>query len=128
MVTLDDVAAMALALPGATEREGDGPRTWIVGDRMFAWERQFSKADIKRYGTEEPPAGTIVAVRVMSLDEKDAVLSLDRPGFFTIPHFDGYPAVLIQLDEVDADAMREAIEAAWQARTTTANGRPRRRG
>ena len=108
MVTLDDVAAFALALPDVTESERRGTRTWSTGEKVFAWERQFSKADIKRYGAEDPPAGPILAVRVMNLDEKDAVLSLDRPGFFTIPHFDGYPAVLIQLDAVEPEAVREA--------------------
>lgn len=116
MVTLDDVAAIALGLPEVTERDRGGLRTWWVGDNVFAWERTFSKADIKRYGAEAPPAGPIVAVRVMSLDEKDAVLSLDRPGFFTIPHFDGYPAVLIQLDAVEPEAMRAAIVDGWRAR------------
>jgi hypothetical protein len=109
MVTLDDVAAIALALPDVTETDRRGTRTWSVGDKVFAWERQFSKADIKRYGAEVPPTGPIVAVRVMTLDEKDSVLALDRPGFFTIPHFDGYPAVLIQLDEVQPEAVRAAV-------------------
>jgi hypothetical protein len=115
MPTLDDVAAIACALPDVTEAERGDRRTWFVGGKAFAWERPFSKADIRRYRGDAPPDGPIIAVRVIDLDEKDAVLAVDRPGFFTIPHFDGYAAVLIQLDVVDAVALREAILAGWRA-------------
>lgn len=115
-ITLDEVALAALALPDVIETDDGGKRLWSVRGKVFVWERSFSKADIRRFGAEVPPAGVIVAARVASLDEKDAVLSLDRPGFFTIPHFANYPAVLVQLEAVDAQAMREAIGAAWQSR------------
>ena len=49
------------------------------------------------------------------LAEKEAVLAAGGPAFFTIPHFDGYAAVLIQLDEVDETALREALVDAWLA-------------
>ena len=75
MVTIDDVAAMALALPDTSEGERRGTRTWSVGGKVFAWERPFSKADIKRFGDEEPPAGPIVAVRVEDLHVKELVLA-----------------------------------------------------
>jgi hypothetical protein len=115
MPTLDDVAAIAGALPDVTEAERGDRRTWFVRGKPFAWERPFSKADIRRYGDDPPPDGPILAVRVIDRDEKDAVLAVDRPGLFTIPHFDGYAAVLIQLDVVDGLALRDAISAAWRA-------------
>jgi hypothetical protein len=115
MVGLDEVAAMALALPEVTEGERHGHRTWNVAGKTFAWERTFSKADIKRYGAETPPAGPILAVRVADLADKEAVLAANGPAIFTIPHFDGYAAVLIQLDEVDETALREALVDAWLA-------------
>lgn len=115
MVSLDDVARIALALPGVTEGESRGGRTWSVAGKTFAWERRFSKADIRRFGDTEPPDGPILAVRVDDLGEKEAVLSAGNKGFFTIPHFDGYPAVLIQLKAVNTRPLREVIIDGWLA-------------
>jgi hypothetical protein len=115
MVSLDDVAAMACAMPGVAEGERHGNRTWSVGGKAFMWERPFSKADIKRFGDEEPPAGTIVAIRVEDLVEKEAVLGAGTKGIFTIPHFNGYPAVLVQLKTVTKRALREAVVDGWLA-------------
>ena len=115
MATFDQVASIAMALPEVTEADRGGTRTWFVDGKAFAWERPFRKADLTRFGDEEPPAGPILAVRAASLDEKDAVLSLDRPGFFTIRHFDGYAGVLIQLDAVATPDLRGALRDAWLA-------------
>jgi hypothetical protein len=115
MASFDDVAALALALPEATEDERHGRRAWSVAGQGFAWERQFSKADVRRYGAETPPGGPILAVRVEDLGEKEAVLGARHPGFFTIPHFDGYAAVLIELDKVSGPALRDALTDGWLA-------------
>ena len=115
MATLDDVARMAAELPGATEGERHGNRTWFVGRKAFAWDRPFSKADIRRFGDQAPPDGPILAVRVEDLGEKEAVLAVNPGAFFTIPHFDGYAAVLIQLPNVSDRALRDAITDGWLA-------------
>jgi hypothetical protein len=115
MASVDDAAEMALKLPDVTEGERHGHRTWSVAGKGFAWERPFSKADIRRFGDAIPPAGPILAVSVADLGEKEAVLAERHKGFFTIPHFDGYPAVLIQLDAVGKRVLREAITDAWLA-------------
>jgi hypothetical protein len=115
--TLDDVARVCAALPDVTEGEGrGGTRTWTVaGGKTFAWERPFSKADLRRYGDEVPPEGPILAVRVDDLGEKEAVLEEHQDTFFTIPHFEGYAAVLVRLREVaDAD-LHEALVDGWLA-------------
>jgi hypothetical protein len=115
MVSLDDVAAMALALPDVIEAERHGRRAWNVAGKVFAWERAFSKADIKRFGAAPVPEGPIVALRVADLAEKEAVLAEQPKGFFTIPHFDGYAAVLVQLRVATKKAVREAILDGWLA-------------
>jgi hypothetical protein len=115
MVGLDEVARMAMELPEVTEGERHGHRTWFVAGKGFAWERRFSKADIKRFGDTSPPEGPILAVRVEDLGEKEAVLASQPKGFFTIPHFDGFPAVLIQLKAAGKRAVREAIVDGWLA-------------
>ena len=115
MVSLEEAARLAMALPEVSDGERHGHRTWAVAGKGFAWERPFSKADIRRFGAATPPDGPILAVRVADLGEKEAVLCAQPKGFFTIPHFDGYAAVLIQLKAATKRAVREAIVDGWLA-------------
>lgn len=114
MASLGDVERVVLGLPGTEETSRQGMRTWKVGGKAYAWERPFRKADLKRFRDETPPGGPILALAVEDLGEKEAVLSARAgDGFFTIPHFDGYAAVLVQLDKVSAAVLEEAVLDAW---------------
>ena len=115
MAAFADVEQMIARLPDVTEGARHGNRTWFVAGKAFAWERPFSKADLKRFGDTSPPSGPILALRTADVADKEAVLATGTKGFFTIPHFDGYAAVLVQLRAAAKKPLREAIEDAWLA-------------
>lgn len=115
MISLEQVTRIVTGLPEVTEGQRHGHRTWFVAGQAFAWERPFSKADLRRFGDQVPPDGDIVAIRTEDIGEKEAVLTANPTGFFTIPHFDGHPAVLVQLRTAPAGAVREALLDGWLA-------------
>lgn len=114
MPTLDDVRTICRELPEVEERPSRGHAMWHVGGRhTFVWERPFTKADIRRDG--EPPSGDLLGVRVPDEEVKAAMLAAEPDVLFTISHFDGYSAVLLRLEEVSADRLREIVIEAWYA-------------
>jgi hypothetical protein len=86
--------------------------TWTVGDKLFVWERPLRKSDLAALG-DAAPDGPILGARVEHVLAKEAVIASDPEVFFTTPHFDGYPAVLVQLEKIAADDLEEVIVEAW---------------
>ena len=113
MSDLADVERLAVRLPGVTQGERHGHRSWVVGGTVFAWERLFSKADITRFAGEPVPQGPILALTTDGLEDKEALLQAHPEHLFTIPHFDRFPAVLLHLVNADEADLRAALEDAW---------------
>ena len=115
MATWDDVRRLALALPETDERRSRELLQWRVKDKLFVWERPLRRSDLEALG-DRAPDGPILGVRVEHLVAKEALLADDPGVFFTTPHFDGYPAVLVRLDRIDPAELEELITEAWLAR------------
>lgn len=115
MATWDDVRRLALALPETDERESRGSRQWRVKDKLFVWERPLRGTDLAALG-DAAPDGPILGARVEHLGAKEALLADDSGVYFTTPHFDGYPAILIQLDLISVSDLEEVTVEAWLAR------------
>jgi hypothetical protein len=117
MPSLDDVRALALSFPETFEKGGGqaGGASWHTKNGLFVWERGPSKADLRALADlgRTWPDGEVVAVRTDGPDGKEALLTTFPDAFFTIPHFDGYPAVLTRLPSIDAELLREVITDAW---------------
>ena len=116
MATWDDVRRLALALPETSEREShDGLPQWRVKDKLFVWDRPLRRPDLAALGSDAP-TGPILGARVADEGVKTALIADDPTVFFTIPHFDGYPAVLVGLDRIEAEELAEVVTDAWLAR------------
>ena len=115
MPTFDDVRRIALALPETAEAISRANRHWRVKDKLFVWERPLRRSDLEALG-DGAPDGPILGARVEHLGAKEALLTDDPDVYFTTPHFDGYPAVLVQLDRIALDELEELIVDAWLVR------------
>ncbi|MBV8298054.1 MAG: MmcQ/YjbR family DNA-binding protein [Candidatus Eremiobacteraeota bacterium] len=117
MATWDQVRRYALALPGVTEETSRGSAAWVVNKKFFVWERPLRKTDLAALG-DKAPKGEILGVRTADLEMKEALLASGGPAVFTIPHFDGYAAVLVELEKISAKDLKRLVEEAWLGRAT----------
>jgi hypothetical protein len=115
MASWADVKRIALALPETVEGETHGWARWSVRDKMFAWERPLRPSDLRDLG-DRAPKGEILAVRVEHLLAKEARLAAQPNVCFTMPHFDGYPALLVRLGKIGLADLKELLVEAWLAR------------
>lgn len=115
MAGWEDVRAMALGLPQTNERLSRELRQWLVREKLFVWERPLRRADLAALGNHAPD-GPILGARVEHVAAKEALIGDDPATFFTTPHFDGYPAILVRLDRISLDDLHEVIVEAWLVR------------
>ena len=115
MANWNDVRRIALALPETDEGVSWGSAHWRVRGKGFVWERPLGKRDTADLGAAAPD-GPILGARVADVGVKEALIADDPAVFFTIPHFDGYPAVLVRLGEISEPELEELITEAWLAR------------
>lgn len=110
-----DVRRIALALPEVVEVTSWGQPSWQVNKKSFVWDRPLRKADLAALG-DSAPEGPVLGVRVADVGVKEALVADDPAVYFTTPHFDGYPAVLVRLDAIDDEELTELVTEAWLLR------------
>ena len=112
MATQADVRRIALSLP-ATEQEGD---RFAFAVRNKGKLKGFAWVWMERVTPKKPrvPNPEVIAVRVPNLAHKDLVLSVDPVRFFTEPHYEGFPAVLVRLHAMSVTDLRVLIADAWR--------------
>jgi hypothetical protein len=114
MATQDDVRRIALALPGVVEEAGSFGFDVAAATKqrhiVWAWRERIHPKKSR------VPSTKVVAIRVANELEKQALLSADERKFFTEPHYDGYPAVLVNLEEVTAAELEPLFREAWRCR------------
>ena len=115
MASWDDVRRIALTMPEASEQVSRDRRQWRVREKLFVWERPLRPREIEALGTVAPK-GPILGARVEHLAAKEVLLASEPRVFFTTPHVDGYPAVLVRLERMGVEDLTEVIVEAWLAR------------
>src|SRR5688572_25182278 len=112
MADQDDVRRIALSLPETVEEDG----RFAFGVRNKDKLKAFVWAWNERVEPKKPrvPRSDVIAVRVANLDKKRTLLSMDTSAFFTEPHYNGFPAVLVRLPALDIDWLEMLITEAWR--------------
>jgi hypothetical protein len=104
-----DVHRIALSLPHAIQ-DGSKIRYLVEGGKAFAWTWK-KRVEEKRPRVEQLD---VFAVRVAGEEEKQVLIASDPAKFFTEPHYNGYPAVLVRLEAIDGDELAELLTDAWR--------------
>jgi len=116
--TMADLDELALSLPQTTKDVSeDGRPSYLVHGKMFCFHRS-RRPDAVDAETGER-LEDVLMFRVADLDVKELMLSDDRGVFFTTPHFNGYPAILMRIPDlarIDRDELEELVVEAWLTR------------
>lgn len=109
MADLEVARQIGLSLPGTDGDDGFGVLN-KGKHKGFAWTWK-ERIDPKKARVENRD---VLAIRTASLDEKEGILASDPEKFFTEPHYNNYPAVLVRLAKVDVDELRELLTDGWR--------------
>jgi hypothetical protein len=112
MATWNDVQKIVASLPETVEESAYGSRAWRVKKKLVVWERPLRRSDIEALG-DRAPTGPILGARTASLELKEMLIARDPAVYFTTPHFDGYPAILVRLPKISVKELRGLIVEAW---------------
>lgn len=116
MASWAEVGRIVAGLPDTDQVGGEGDTLgWRVHGKSLAWERPLRKADLKALG-DAAPDGPILAAYVPDVGAKDALIADDPAVYFTTPHFNGFPAVLVRLDAAATEDLEELLTEAWLTR------------
>lgn len=115
MADWEDVRRIASGLPETTEETSRDHAAWVVKKKYFVWQRPLRRTDLIALG-DSAPEGPILGARVEHEIAKEALIQDNPDVFFTTPHFDGYPAILVQLDNITVEDLEEVIVEAWLCR------------
>jgi hypothetical protein len=113
MATQADVRRIALSFPDTEEVQG----RFAFGVNVKGTVKGFAWVWNERVEPKKPrvPNNKVLAVRVPTLVDKDILISADPRKFFTEPHYNGYPAVLVRLPEIRASELRELMRDGWES-------------
>ena len=113
-----DVRRIALSLPETTETEGH----FAFSVRSRDKQKGFAWVWVERVEPKKPrvPRPDVVAIRVANQFEKEVLLASDPEKFFTEPHYNGFPAVLVRLPLIEVDELEELIVDAWRCQAPRA--------
>ena len=117
MATQADVRRIALSLPGAEEAPDRFAFSVLNKGKPKGFVWVWMERVVPRKARVPQPK--VIAVRVANLIEKDLMVNLDPTKFFTEPHYDGFPAVLVRLPAVTVRELRPIITEAWRCQAPT---------
>lgn len=122
MATQADVRRIALSLPETEEAEG----RFAFSVRNKGKLKGFAWVWMERVNPKKPrvPNANVLAIRVTSVAERDAMVVAEPEKFFTEPHYEGYPAVLVRLAAVGARELRTLLTEGWRCQAPRELTRP----
>jgi hypothetical protein len=99
VVSEEDVRRVALSLPRTKEKPYNRLPGFRVQDKLFA--RVHEMPDVLMVGCAD-------------VSEKDGLIATEPEKFFSTPHYDGYPALLVRLDQIDLDELTDLLTESWR--------------